>query len=91
MWFIGLSILNGFSVGHLALNIVNSVGDSSPGQAAEIAKVEWQHVGVLIRIAQPDAGAEFRCGKSKWQSVDTEGKRFHIHRGRLGLLWGELR
>jgi hypothetical protein len=79
--------------GGLAICLINCVGDSSEPQLASIAKID--RLGVrrmtIVTISAPWPGVVFPCPNEAWLRGEAAGKRFFVHKGRLGLLWGELR
>ena len=85
--------LTGWWTGLLAIRLVNCVADSSEPQQASIAKVDWNtwRGMAVVTISAPSPGIAFPCPKETWRDGEAAGKRFFVHRGRLGLLWGELR
>jgi len=79
--------------GGLAICLINCVGDSSEPQLASIAKIDRLGVRMttIVTIAAPRPGVVFPCPNEAWVQGEAAGKRFFVHKGRLGLLWGELR
>jgi hypothetical protein len=85
--------LTGHWAGLLAIRLVNCAADSSEAQQASIAKVDWTawRQMAVVTISSPSPGVAFPCPNEAWREGEAEGKRFFVHKGRLGLLWGELR
>jgi hypothetical protein len=72
-------------------NVVNSVGDSSPGQRVSVAFVEQLKGAISFKVVEgPARGVKFTCSRSAWGPLGHSTPAFEIHRGRLGLWWGKL-
>jgi hypothetical protein len=85
--------LTGWWAGLLAIRLVNCAADSSEARQASIAKVDWTawRGMAVVTISAPSPGVAFPCPNEAWIEGEAAGKRFFVHKGRLGLLWGELR
>jgi hypothetical protein len=84
--------MTGWSAGLLAIHLVNCAADSSEARPATIAKIDRTvRMVTVVTIADPSPGVVFSCPRAAWLEGEVAGKRFFVHTGRLGLLWGELR
>ncbi len=89
--FVFWAAVAGWYAGLLAIRVVNCAGDRSEALPAKIAKVDGSIRGMtVVTIGEPYPGTVFECPKEAWLSGEAAGKRFFVHRGRLGLLWGEF-
>ncbi len=89
--FVGWAALTGWYAGMLAIRLVDCVGDGSDASPAVIAKIGRAGRMTEVTIGEPYPGTAFSCPHTTWLAGEASGKRFFVHRGRLGLLWGELR
>lgn len=88
---LGWAALAGWYAGMLTILLVNCGGDGSVGRPATIAKIDrTKKQMTVVTIGEPYPGTVFRCPQATWLAGEAAGKRFFVHRGRLGLLWGEL-
>jgi hypothetical protein len=89
---IAFAVLNGGLAGGVGLGLVNSFGDSSPGEPARFEVTGVGHTSVDIRLIEPYPGTTFTMPSGMMSRVNRDrDKRFVVHRGRLRLLWGEFR
>ena len=90
--FILWAALTGWIVGQLTLCLVNCVADPSEARLASISKIDRKERRVVdVTISEPYPGVTFCIQKNAWYEGEFAGKRFFVHMGRLGLVWGELR
>ena len=77
------------SVGELAFGLLNCAADRSEGQEAVVKAIghDWR---TTIFRTEPPFGT-FKCGQAMWNTAHEEGRRFFVHPGRLGAVWGEFR
>jgi hypothetical protein len=85
-----LSWVAGCGAGPLVLRLANCAWDPSPAEEATVDTVTRSMRYVRVRISAPYPGAEFVCPDAAWTLSDLKS-RFFVHRGRLGVLWGEVK
>jgi hypothetical protein len=78
------------SIGGLVLGLFNCAADRSEGQEATIKDIKGEGREVTFRIEVPFPAA-FTCGQGKMNRGYGAGRRFFVHPGRLGAVWGEFR
>jgi hypothetical protein len=77
--------------GDLALLVGSAVGDSSPRQHVSVRSVRFAGVRVEFEVTTgPQQGLILSCGKQTWGPATGGERAFILHRGRLGLWWGEF-
>jgi hypothetical protein len=88
------SALSGWYGGPIALNLRNHSGSAS-AQPVEFKAVKHLKQAMSLRIAgEGYDDVTFTCAIGTWRKHYVEARRTasgFIYRGRLGLLWGELR
>jgi hypothetical protein len=81
----------GWTLTDFVFNVLNSVGDSSPGEQVPVAFVEQLKGAISFKVVEgPARGVKFTCSRSAWGPIGFHTPSFEIHRGRLGLWWGKL-
>lgn len=89
-----LSALNGWYGGPIALNLRNHVS-SAAGQPVELKAVKHLKQAMSVRIVgETYDGITFTCEIGTWRKHYSEARGTapaFVYRGRLGLLWAELR
>lgn len=73
------------------INLLNSIGDSSPATHVAIELVAQPKGMVRFRVMDgPAAGVTFSCAKSEWGPIGGARHKLELHSGRLGWWWGRL-